>query len=317
MNMSKAHLTYLLKTMTMLCLVLYLCDKIVYYGLLELSKHQYSGRLVGKLNQYLRVKDQKRVLVFGSSRASYNVDPAVIDTNSFNAGAEKRDLAYSTTLIKMTGSSKQLLLLQIDPALVYDSTYLGKDIEALAWKYHQDDLVKSETDRLGLLNSFQHFFWCLGFNNTVLSLLINSMREESVSSGYRGYDPLDVSPEQREIFLYMLKTQAAPPCKDHLIINPLIERYLRELAQFADQNHKELVFFSSPEYADSCKNDNGAFARLSAQLGIEYLDFSDTFKNQNSIHYWKDRIHLSREGSQLFSRTLAKSLAPKLKKLTN
>tara|TARA_R110000868_G_scaffold293806_2_gene554295 strand:- start:6299 stop:6580 length:282 start_codon:yes stop_codon:yes gene_type:complete len=66
-------------------------------------------------------------------------------------------------------------------------------------------------------------------------------------------------------------------------------------------NNKDIVFFTSPEYADICKQDNDKLGAMLKENDVDYYDFSDHFVNNNEIDYWKDKIHLSEKGAQLFS----------------
>ena len=40
----------------------------------------------------------------------------------------------------------------------------------------------------------------------------------------------------------------------------------------------------------------------------KYLDYTDFFKNNNSLTYWKDMAHMSGTGANAFSKQLAKDL---------
>jgi lysophospholipase L1-like esterase len=84
--------------------------------------------------------------------------------------------------------------------------------------------------------------------------------------------------------------------------------YLNKIISLCKNNNKSLIVFTSPFYNDNCKSDNIELARIFEENQIPYYDFSDFFKNTNSITYWKDYIHLSDKGASVFSAPFFKEI---------
>lgn len=309
--MSVNNIKYILKVLIAVFIFSFLVDKLVYFGLNKLNAKVYSGQGAGKLNQFLKIKDSVNLLVFGSSRANHNVDNIRLDSNSFNMGVDGRSIAYFTTLIKLLSSRPQILLIQMDPENACDNTYTGNDIEPLKALYNKNNIVKAELDKLNLSNPFQNIYWSISYNAKVFGMLSNSIRPKYDYTKYYGYDPIEVTNDQRIIFENILKEKKEDTCAEKLVLNRLFYNYLQELKQTATTKNKKLIFFTSPVYADRCKSDNEFLSKLMKANELAYFDFSDFFKSNNSLNYWKDEIHLSGIGASLFTDSLKNILAGK------
>lgn len=148
-----------LKLAIIIVLVLFLLDKIVFFALLSIDKKVLSGEGVGKINQFDLVKDTTKYIIFGNSRANHHIDPAVFGKSAYNIGVGGRKMAYSATLIQtLPKKKKQFVMLQIDPVYVFDTSYVGSDIDALYVKYHQNEVIKSKIDEINRENVFSPFF---------------------------------------------------------------------------------------------------------------------------------------------------------------
>jgi hypothetical protein len=282
-------------------LVSFLVDKAVYFGLNSMGDKVYAGQGIGKVNQYLALKDTTNVLIFGSSRANHSLDPSYLKTSAFNMGVDGKTINYAKALIKtLPPNKKQLIVLQIDPARMVETDYVGEDVKQLKTKYHSNKLIKEEINALNLENPLQHFYWTLDFNGNVLPIIKNYFYPKYDHTKYNGYDPITLTTEQKEILLKVLKSNKQDYCEE-VSINPKFKKAILGIIDYATINKKTLVVFTSPEYADICKEDNDLLRELLQKNNVEYYDFSDHFVNNNEIDYWKDKIHLSEKGAQLFS----------------
>lgn len=295
--------------------VLFLLDKIVFFVLLTIDKNVMTGEGVGKINQFNIVKDTTQYIVFGNSRANHHIDPKVFGNSAYNIGVGGRKMAYSATLIQtLPKHKKQHVLLQIDPPYVYDTTYVGSDIDALYIKYHQNDVIKNKIDEIGRQNHFSIFFWSLDYNGKVFSLITNLVSPKYDYKNYKGFDPMENTVDEKIMFIKRLKR-----IKKHVICptvtkpSYLEEMYLRQIKDFCDQNNKKLILFTSPVYQDKCKEDNRKMVLLMRKYAIKYYDFTDYFKNDDNLDNWKDENHLSKLGATKFSKFLANALKDDLK----
>ena len=301
---------YTLKILILICFTCFITDKITYFILDKISDKVYTGQTIGKVNHYLEIKENKRLLIFGSSRANHNIDPNILDTSSFNIGLDGRNIAYVTTLVKMIEKkTPQTILIQIDPEYIFDKNYKGEDIEPLEVKYHRNAVVKEEIDKLNINNPFHYFFWSILYNNKTISIVRSYLKPAYDYRTYNGYDPIDIDENQKKIFRRILSQKKVVKCQDSLQINKLFYNYLVELKEFSKNKNKKLIFFTSPVYHDYCKEDNLELSKLAQHIKIDYSDFTDLFLKDNSESYWKDEIHLSRIGAEIFTKKFKEQLS--------
>ena len=311
--MNKRNLSTVLKTFAMILLFTLIADKCIFYAFNTISDRVLTGQSIGKLNHYLKIKDKLDLIVYGSSRANHSVDPDMLSDNGFNIGLDGRKLAYSETLIKLLPKkSNQFILLHIDPENAFDPSYTGRDIKALGSKYNRIEAVKNEMNRLHQDNVLQIFFWSLSYNGIILGILKNYLAPKYNYRTFNGYEPLKVSPVQKEIRKTVFEKDFPEICKENLILNQHYAVLLNELKKFCKENNKRIIIFTSPKYKDSCKKDNLEFRKLMEEKNFTYYDLTDYFASDNKIEYWKDKIHLSNIGAKLFTHGLKVILHPHL-----
>lgn len=310
--MSSESSKYLFKTLLAIFIVSILVDRTVFFGFNKISDKVFSGQTVGKLNQYLKIKDSLEIIVFGSSRANHHINSTKINRNSFNMGVDGTNIAYSGTLIKLlSNKKKQIILLHIEPEEVFNEIYLGKDINLLNIKYNRDSTVKKEIDKLRQNNFFQNFYYSLSYNGVFLGIIKNYFEPNYDYKTYSGYDPIYVSKNQKEIFKKIvnqrensdntLSQNVFEGCKKDLQINKIYNDYLDELKSFCLNNNKKLILFTSPYFFENCKTYNKKLKKVLKNKKIDYYDFSDLFKENNQLKFWKDSSHLSNLGAEIFT----------------
>jgi hypothetical protein len=308
--MSSKGILYIFKVIALTFAISITIDRISFYLLNVLSDEVKTGQNIGKLNQYLLVNNDCDFLIFGSSRANHNIDPASISKKGFNMGIDGTKLAYSNTLIQLLPKKKkQTLLLHIDPENAFDIKYKGSDLKKLSSKYNRNNIVKKEMDRIEQNNIFQNIFYCLSYNGSFMAVLKNYFLPKYDYKIYNGFDPIHVTNNQREIFKNSLKKNNSAKCEKIFKINTLYKDYLIRIKEFCRINNKELILFTSPKYQDDCKYDNNTFAQLMKNKGITYFDMTDYFMNNNKTEFWKDKIHLSDKGAVIFTKKIKEQLS--------
>lgn len=153
------NVKHILKAIALVCLICFITDKIIFFIFNKVSDNVYTGQAVGKLNHYLKVKETKKLLIFGSSKANHNIDPKILDENSFNMGLDGGSIAYVTMLNEtIENNEDQTILIQIESEDIFSKNYDGDDISPLAIKYHRNAIIKKELDKTNYVNPFHHIF---------------------------------------------------------------------------------------------------------------------------------------------------------------
>jgi hypothetical protein len=311
--MTKKHIKYLLKIISIFLVVSFIADKLVFLGLNTLSDQVYSGQSIGKLNHFLKIKDSVDVVVFGSSRANHHIDPKHLSKKTFNMGIDGCKMAYPATLMQLLDKDKkQVLLFHIGIDYAFDKAYTGEDIKTLNIKYNRNDIIKKEIDKLNQNNLLQKMYWSIGYNGMLPGIFKNFFHPNYNYKTYKGFDPLETNQKQQSAFKHEIENRQPKPCEDNYVLNPLFDNYLREIKSFCYSNNKTVIFFTAPTYTDECKTDNEAMKAIMDDLSLTYYDYTDYFFNDSRLELWKDSTHLSDTGAAIFSEEISAQIEPLL-----
>lgn len=301
-----------LKLLIILVLVFIATDRLCFVALKQLDKNVYSGQSVGKINQFLQLKDSVDLLVFGSSRANHHIDPKLLSPKSYNMGVDATRIGYSATLISTLNRKHQTILVHIDPHVLFDSAYKGNDVLGLINSTHKDDNIKTSLNELfpeEILIS--DVFNCYSYNGKTLAFLKNYVSPSYNYKSYYGYDPLNPSNEQKEIFQKMFDESGVLKYESNNLDKApsvLVNGFVDKIIEVSKKNQSKVVFFTSPTLL---KNKDVLIEATKAYFkskSVEYYDFSNFF-NSNNLDNWKDYTHLSKEGAEVFTHHLKNNLS--------
>ncbi len=292
----------------MLLLIFLITDRLTYYGLEALDEKVFTGQSVGKVNQFLSLKDSLNLLVFGNSRANHHIDNKVLNESSFNMGVDGTHIAYSAALISTLKKRGQLIIVHIDPKIIFDDTYKGKDVLSLINLINREEGVKEIINDLfpeeiyysKICNSYI-------YNGKALSFLKNYFLPKYDYNLYYGYDPIYPTVEQKQIFEKIIEKDTArysfgDSFKD-MKISVLTNNLVDNIKTKCEYNNSELIFITSPTLNVVYEKQRKQTALFFKSKNIKYYDFSDFF-DETPIDNWKDFTHLSEKGAALFSNKL-------------
>ena len=313
--MHNKNILYFTKIFLAIFVISFILDKITYFTLNKVSDSVYTGQGIGKLNHFLKIKDSKDLIVFGSSRANRHFEISELSANGYNIGMDGRKIAYPATLLKtLPKNKKQTIIFNVDIPYMLDPDYNGKDLDALYTKYNRNEIIRDNIDKYKQTNPFQKVFWCVGYNGYVVSILYNFIFKKYDYTKYDGYDANKISPSQQENLKKLIQKTPTEKCGKNLKVNKITVQIFKDISEFCKANNKTLIFVASPLYLDDCKEDDVLVANFMKENHYIYLDYTDFFKNNNSLTYWKDMRHLSGIGAHNFSKQLAIDLNQYLKK---
>lgn len=296
--------------------VLFVADRLIYMAISTLDDDIYTGLAVGKINSFLKRKDDVDVLVFGSSRAAHHVDLEGLGAPNFNVGQDATKIGFASALIATLEKRRQTILVHIDHDELYDADYDGQsDAQLLAFHALKNDEIGS------FFNNYFKEEWVLGkiahsyaANGKILSILKNSVSKGHDYAAQNGYEPLIPTEEQSETFRQIMSKGIADPIQEKVEmnkVNPKSEKFIDYIIRKAQTNESKLVFFTSPSLLRidrDTKNRTQAFFKAK---GIPYWDHGAFF---DSLDYtdWKDETHLSDKGAKKYSVFLRGELLPYL-----
>ena len=309
--MDSKTINKLLKIILITLVISYAIDKLVFLGLNTMSDKVMTGQAIGKLNQFLTIKDSTDFLVFGNSRANHHFDMDLFNTKGYNMGVDGTGIAYTSTLVSTLKKDKpQLILIHIDTKNFFDKSYDGSDIRGLKTKFNRDENITKALKKSNQISPIQNFYYSMNYNGNAISILKNYFKPSYDYRSYNGYNPIIINESQKPMRDALLLKDNSIECEEDIEINPIALEYLKSIKTYIENSeNKTFIFVTSPIYDDPCNKDNNLFKGIMKDLNLNYSDYTNLFKeigNDNS--YWKDKTHLSDIGAKQFSKFLQKEL---------
>ena len=271
-----------------------------------------SGQSIGKLNQFMSIKDSLDLIAFGTSRSNHHIDVKKIKRASYNVGMDGSAIAYSATLIQLLPTNKeQVIIFNIDPNKVFVDEYSGSDVKGLITKYNRNPTIQKAISEANQDNIIQHFLWSLDYNGKAIGIVKNYISPKYDHEAYYGFDPLHITEAQTELFKKSLLVDSNYKCDENKTINPEVWKYINQINDFCKTNNKTLLMLTTPTYEPECKVQYKKLEQALNAIGITYKDYSGFFLNDNDLSYWRDKTHMSSKGAEIFTQFLKEELQKK------
>lgn len=293
-----------------LLFIIILTDRITYFLIQKMDNQVFSGLTVGKINHFMRVKDNVNLLVFGSSRGNHHVNTMLLDSSSFNVSIDGKKTAYFWTLTGCLEKKGQTILVHIDPKNMYDPQYKGREVLTLSNLFHRNTEIKTKIKQLFPAEAFMYqIFYSAVYRNKFIGILKNYIRPKYDIHSYSGFDPLYPSPQQaaafKKLMAYEDRDESYPVFSD--TVNSLVDKAISGIESICKKNNDRLVFFTSPTLRYKNYRLREKTEQWFKMKRITYWDFSESIGADN-LQLWKDEVHLSSKGAVIFTRQLKEML---------
>jgi hypothetical protein len=309
-----------------LFIVLALClDRLIGAGLSVLERRTQAGDRSGALN-YALTRDAG-ILVLGSSRAKYQIMPAVLSrklgVTAFNAGLKGQDFLYSVMLFdlwKMRHEPPRALVLTIEMESLIERESEVAAAQIVAPHIDESELVREVLYSASPYKPIEYQLRAYRYNGQVFSILRHfrtrvDPRADGFEAGVGQYNPnsdegtvvnaLDQHITQMEM--------AGRPYSGQKL------RYLRSLAEWSSHHGSRLFLVHTPLY----RQDHDAHALWMSRLravvatlpGTEIVDLCteshpELFAGKPEIYL--NQNHLNGAGAEILSELLAQRMAVSL-----
>lgn len=306
----------LIKIFIILVAILVIDRSFTYFFKKKIFEKTISGEGGGSINYIIEKKNNIDFLVMGSSRAKYQINPALLTNvyngNGYNAGINGvGGIIYNSMLLHILinkGVTPKAIILQTDIFFFREvkNESLSFEISALYPFIGEVPALKSFVDHnagfaentLLLLHSYR-------FNGNMLSILFNYLKHRSVADN-NGFESLQgtIVPNQFDIINRVNKKYEYSTIK----LNALAE-----IIETCKKNNIMLYVVFAPYFktTDVLQEENKVLTKILREHGNnKLLDFSDIYKipSLQSSSLWKDENHLNSTGAGLFSKMLNDSL---------
>lgn len=259
---------------------------------------------------YAITKADAPVLIFGSSRAMNNINPAVLKTelnlSGYNAGRVGQSVFYHYALLKAA-------LKRYTPAMVILSMDAGdfakdqRDYDRLAQLlpyYREHPEIREMVDLKGPYEKIKMLSHIYPYNSLLLPIVKDDFNKKKDEQNPDGFLPL--SRNAAEAFHKV--DYAGFAQLDSNKIN-IYKRFIKDCKQAGIA----LYIVCPPYRVDATGSDNSLLLaeRLAKENAVPFFDYSkDTYFTQHN-EYFADFRHLNKEGADIFSRRLAKQIKDK------
>ena len=264
-----------------------------------------AGAQAGSVNLFLENLDRD-LLVFGSSRAVYHIDPEILEAElgltGYNGGELGQGIQYAYALAAFAvdaGTSARVFVLQVDEANLFESqsVRLGR----LMPYYGRVDVVDQMLERIGPTAQLKLSSSTYRYNSLLLPVVVSLLRGAVPESN--GFVPL-----RRKAGL---EERSHATALSERAIDPITVRALRDFLRDACAAGIETVVIMGPRwrpdgwraeelvaqqaYAEIVAEEGGHFARLATEEVPAFRDEA----------LWADTAHLTPEGAVVLSHALS------------
>lgn len=257
------------------------------------------------------------VLVYGSSRALFHIDPDIINSelglSAYNLGINGHTFLleyYRHDLLKQQGCDPELIIQTLDATTLVKGDDLYNPDQFLPYMLNNDYMkeiaisFKGYSDYDFEIPLLRYFGKKEAFLEFWKLLLFPASNDSLRTKGYRGNkkewtDDLEDAREQYGSY-------TAEP--DSSLLN-LFKRFLDE----CKEQDQAVILVYTPEYIEgqsfviNREVIMELYREISREYGIPLIDYSGNDISQN-IDYFYNTTHLNREGSQLFTRMLCNDI---------
>ena len=290
--------------------IFFALDRTLAFGLSRIYTRLETGAQAGASNYALKQTDAE-VVVFGSSRAVYHVDPEILSEglglNAFNAGLPGQGIQYARgieALLLRRGSQARLFVLHVNPENLWDSDTAR--IARLAPYYGEDPALDALLNATSPSARFKYAIRTFRYNSLVFPMLGSLLRGgEEIGNGFRSMPP--DRPQD-------LRPHDAGGGVDPGPIDPAMSDVYADFIDAARARGIEVVLVDGPRWRPQgmdamTKIGHAHLRELAARHGAAFIAI-DEFTNPVFLDpdYFADVAHLNHAGATLYSEFLVEKL---------
>lgn len=257
----------------------------------------------------LVMKDRHDVLVMGSSRAHHHYDtPFLSDTlglDVYNAGFDGNGVVLADGVLEMVLNryKPKLVLFDVEPAFdvnVYDKdnhhtryiknlkpyyrekgvSEIIKDVSMEEWRKVQSGLIR--------------------FNTEILGMAVDNLIDRGTERG--GFQPLSGRIEK----------EPEPKAAGQSELDPFKLAHIEKLIVLCQRNEVPLLLVGSPKYGRKDSEVLRPVKAIAERYGVRFLDYYAEPSFMAHKEWFKEPMHLNREGARVFSKMIAEELRSEL-----
>lgn len=257
------------------------------------------------------------VVIYGSSRAWVQIDPAIVQKESgktcYNLGVDGNNIwleYFRHQQFFKHNIKPKVIIHSLDIFMLSDSTQIFNSEQFLPYMFFNKEIreLYRNNSRFSFLDFYVPMVRYIGNRTAILHAFKLMVKPHNESQGrIRGYEAQDLEWNDDLLNAKLKMERFEAPVENRSVY--LFEKYLKE----CKEQNIELIFVYTPEYIEGqqfVKNRRDILDRyldLSNKYDIPYLDYSaDSISLSKSYFY--NSGHLNKAGSELFTRKLISDL---------
>ena len=253
----------------------------------------------------LVMKDKHDVLILGSSRAHHHYDsPFLSDSlglDVYNAGYDGNGVVLADGILEMVLSryTPKMVLFDIEPA--FDIHVYSKDNNHTRYinylkPYYREKGVSQIIKDVSVEEWRKVQSGMIRYNTDILGMLVDNVIDRGTEPG--GYEPM----------LGSIAKEPNPKTEQEHVLDSFKLAYIEKLIALCQSHDIPIVLVGSPKYGIRDSKDLNPVKEIAKMYGVRYLDYyaEPTFNEHKE--WFKEPMHLNRDGARVFSKMIASDI---------
>ena len=272
-----------------------------------LQGHAKGGRT--KQFDDLVMKDKHDVLVLGSSRAHSHYDTPflsdILELDVYNGGNDGNGviLAYGILEMVLERYHPKLVIFDVEPAfdiIEYEQDYNHTRYISHLRPYYRKRVASEIIKDISSEEWYKVQSGMIRFNTEIIEILVDNIIDRGIEKC--GYLPLngriEIEPEIKESKSTKIDMQKL--------------QYIEKLIDLCQSNKVSIILVASPKYGTKNSIVLQPVKEIAKNYGVKFLDYYADKIFMKHRDWFKEPMHLNKEGARQFSKMIACDLQNEL-----
>lgn len=256
-------------------------------------------------NNYICLKTNEDILIFGSSRAIHHYHPTIISDSTgmtcYNCGQDGNGVILNYGRLLMIENRYKPKMIIYDIQNTFDLTAGEDNHKYLAWlkAYYDHDGVEDVFVSVDSVERYKMMSNLYRYNSKCVQILSDYIHPMQ-SLGINGYRPLTRKMDNMKVKKNANKDKVSPEW-DNLKID-----YIKRFIDLTKGS--KLVFVFSPIWYGMDESQYSIIKAICKEKNIPFYDYANNPKYVHNNKYFKDGFHMNNIGAEEFTKDLMEQM---------
>ena len=257
-------------------------------------------------NNYICLKTNEDILIFGSSRAIHHYHPTIISDSTgmtcYNCGQDGNGVILNYGRLLMIENRYKPKMIIYDIQNSFDLTAGEDNHKYLAWlkAYYDHDGVEDVFVSVDSVERYKMISNLYRYNSKCVQILSDYIHPMQ-SLGINGYRPLTGKMDNMKVKKNANKDKVSPEW-DNLKID-----YIKRFIDLTKDS--KLVFVFSPIWYGMDESQYSIIKSICKENNIPFYDYANNPKYVHNNKYFKDGSHMNNIGAEEFTKDLMEEMS--------